>query len=142
MRVVAATAVWLCASVSGAGAQRADLAVVKTLSLKAMFATKGDWYVTAYEPPGDAARTGDVPARVCFWEAPRDTGKFCTTFRSASVNSNEKPQVFQTIDDLSIAHLTGGPRPVLAVHLNARMSYGGSGALEQTDLWTYDPASD
>jgi hypothetical protein len=98
--------------------------------------------VTAYQAPGDAARTGDVPARICFWEAPLDTGKFCTTFRRAFTNSDDKPQVFQTIDNLSIVHLTEGLRPVLAVHLSVGMFYGGSGTLEQTDLWTYQPAAE
>lgn len=130
----------------GAHSQSAGFEAVKTLPLQEPFATKSAWSVTAYQPAGGPARTGDTPARICFWKPPSDDGKDCTSLTSVGRITENQPSydtlVYQSVTNVSVVPLTHAPKPQMAVKLEAAMSYGGSGSATQISLWTYDPALD
>lgn len=130
----------------GAHSQPAGFEAVKTLPLQEPFATKSAWNITAYQAAGEPARTGDTPARICFWKPPSDDGKDCTSLTSVGRITENQPSydtlVYQSVTNVSVVPLTHTPKPQMAVKLEATMFYGGSGSATQVSLWTYDPDLD
>lgn len=118
-----------------AHAEAAAYREIKTLPLKQAFDTANDWHVTAFQPEGEEAATGDVSAKLCFWSEPANKQEYCTSITSALPNGGMTYH-YQTVKTLTVI-----PTPHL-VEFVAEFSGGGSGTLRQISFWRYEKATD
>jgi hypothetical protein len=135
MNLVTTIALFLCLLTLQGMTESPAYEEIKTLSLKKEFGTTQDWHVTAYQPKGTDADTGDISAKLCFWILEESKSKNCTEITSASDN-NKMVYHYQTVEELSVI-----PTPRL-VKFVASYSGGGSGILRQISFWGYSKGSD
>ena len=104
------------------------------LSLKEEFATTSGWQAIAYQPQGEDADTGELPAKLCFETTPK-TSPQCTSIISAPPNTDFIYH-YQTVKELSVIST-----PHL-VKMEAEFFGGGSGSLTQISFWQYHKPTD
>jgi len=108
---------------------------VKTLSLKSEFNTTSDWHVTAWQPNGKNSETGNIAAKLCFWDSLANQQKNCTSITSMLPNDGMM-YYYQTFNGLELIHPDATSPPLLK--FSASFSGGGSGSLGQISFWKYD----
>jgi hypothetical protein len=121
-------------------ASPAGYKVVKTIPLRAIFGTRSDWNVTAYQSPLPTAANdiGDTPAKLCF-SRPNDKHEDCTKITSGLPNDPNFIYNYQTVKQFGIVPLKAGTK---AVAFHAEFYGGGSGYAEQLSFWIYDRKGD
>ncbi len=109
---------------------------VERLPLRQEFATQRDWHVAAFQPegassPDDDPRTGETPAKLCFWYEEEKKFDLCTDSITAYANADT---IFrhQTVTELSVL---AEPH---VIKFAAQFSGGGSGWLNQISFWRFD----
>lgn len=118
-----------------AHAESAAYREIKTLPLRQTFDTAKDWRVTAFQPEGKEAATGDVSAKLCFWSEPGKKQEHCTSITS-NLPNGEMTYHYQAVKELTVI-----PTPHL-VEFIAEFSGSGSGTLRQISFWRYEKATD
>jgi len=108
---------------------------IKTLPLKQAFGTTKEWHVTAYQPVGDDAETGDTSAKLCFWFEELKKQEHCTPIASTLPNGGMTYH-YQTVKELAVI-----PAPHI-IKFVAQFFGGGSGVLDQVSFWQYDKNTD
>jgi hypothetical protein len=114
--------------------------VVKSIPLRAIFGTRSDWTVAAYQSPAPtgADDLGDTPVKLCFSRS-TDRREDCTKITSGLPNDPSFVYNYQTVKQLDIVPLKPGTK---AIAFQAEFYGGGSGLAEQLSFWTYDRKGD
>ncbi|MHC1479425.1 hypothetical protein ACYJW8_04175 [Frateuria aurantia] len=130
----------LLASLPPLSAFAADETMIRNLPLQSFFHSSQPWRIIAYQPSGQDASIGDVPAHICFVNAQDHSaqGRVCKQLILSMGDIDSRYIPLQTIDSVDLVHLPsahlGKTQPAIVVR--ASFSGGGPGMVHALLVWS------
>lgn len=114
---------------------------VKTLSLKQVFNTKSEWFVTAYhlkEDDNNYFETSKLPAKLCFWTDIANKEHDCIGI----TNKEGKSSAYTEVISLSIISIQTNKEPYKGIIFIKAYRGPTVGAVYNVTIWAYDSVND